>query len=111
MHSVASLGPVVLGAPPPVERFPGDPNAQTRQPPQVPEDNPSGLDKEAPVKAEELVVEAALPEGEHHNPASGFLYFPYRGKAGRIRSLDLIFASPAGSATLTLLSPGAQGSP
>jgi hypothetical protein len=31
------------------------------------------------------------------------LYFPYRGKVSRIRSLELIFASPGGSATLPLL--------
>lgn len=103
-RAVAALGPVVLGQPRPVERFPGDPNAQTgRLPPRVPEDNPSGLDKEPPVKAEELAVQAALPEGEHHGPTSGFLYFPYRGKVSRIRSLELVFASPAGSTTLPLL--------
>jgi hypothetical protein len=103
LHPVASLGPIVLGQPTPVERFPGDPNAQTRRLPPVPEDNPSGQDQEPPVKAEELVVQAALPAGEHRGPTSGFLYFPYRGKVSRIRSLELIFASPGGSATLPLL--------
>jgi hypothetical protein len=104
LHPTAQLGPVVLGQPRPVERFPGDPNAQTgRPPPRAPEDNPSGLDKQPPVKPEELVVEAALPEGEHHGPTSGFLYFPYRGKVSRIRSLELVFTSPAGSTALPLL--------
>jgi hypothetical protein len=103
-HTVASLGPIVLGQPAPVERFPGDPNAQTRRlPPGAPEDNPSGQDQEPPIKAEELVVQAALPEGEHRGPTSGFLYFPYRGKVSRIRSLELVFLSPAGSATLPLM--------
>jgi hypothetical protein len=104
LQPTAQLGPVVLGQPRPVERFPGDPNAQTgRLPPRAPEESPSGQDKEPPVKAEELVVQAALPDGEHHGPTSGFLYFPYRGKVSRIRSLELVFASPAGSTTLPLL--------
>jgi hypothetical protein len=104
LHPTAQLGPVILGQPRPAERFPGDPNAQTgRPPPRAPEDNPSGLDKEPPAKADELVVEAALPEGEHHGPTSGFLYFPYRGKVSRIRSLELVFTSPAGSTALPLM--------
>jgi hypothetical protein len=105
-HTVASVGPVIFGQPQPAERFPGDPNARTGPPlPRAPEDNPSGLDKEPPVKPEELVVQAALPDGEHHGPASGFLYFPYRGKPGRIRSLELVFAGPGGSTALPLLQP------
>jgi hypothetical protein len=103
LHPVAGLGPLVLGAPPPVERFPGDPNARTVPPPQMPTDNPSGLDKEPPVTAEELAVRAALPEGEHKGPASGFVYFPYRGKLSRIHSLELQFTGPAGSVTLPLM--------
>ncbi|MGA2576292.1 MAG: hypothetical protein ABSH24_09745 [Bryobacteraceae bacterium] len=112
LHPVAALGPVVLGQPRPVERFPGDPNARTGpDPPRVPEDNPSGLEKEPPVKPEELLVETALPEGELRRPASGFLYFPYRGNVSRIRSLDLTFSGAAGTTTLPLLSPSAQGAP
>jgi len=106
LHPTAQLGPVVLGQPRPEERFPGDPDAQRRTgpaPPQVPQDNPGGLDKEPPVKAEDLVVETALPEGEHHGPTSGFLYFPYRGKVSRVRSLELVFTSPAGNTALPLL--------
>ena len=103
-RATAALGPLVLGQPRPVERFPGDPNARTGPaPPRAPTDNPSGQDQAPPVKADELVVQAALPEGEHHGPTSGFLYFPYRGKISRIRSLELVFASPAGSTTLPLL--------
>jgi hypothetical protein len=107
LHPVAALGPVIFGQPAPAERFPGDPNARTAPPlPRAPDDNPSGLDKEPRVKAEELAVQAALTDGEHHGPTSGFLYFPYRGKAGRIRSLDLVFAGPGGSTALPLLPPG-----
>jgi hypothetical protein len=105
LHPVAAIGPVVLGQPRPVERFPGDPSARTPDPPRVPQDNPGGLEKQPPVKPEELVVLVALPEGEFRKPVSGFLYFPYHGKVSRIRSLDLVFASAAGGATLPLLSP------
>jgi len=104
LQPTTQLGPIVLGQPVPVERFPGDPNARTRPlPPGAPTDNPTGADKEPPLKAEELVVQAALPEGEHHGPTSGFLYFFYRGNIHRIRSLELVYASPGGSATLPLL--------
>ncbi|HXM42909.1 MAG TPA: hypothetical protein VN924_16770 [Bryobacteraceae bacterium] len=103
-HTVAAVGPVIFGQPAPAERFPGDPNARTAPPlPRAPDDNPSGLDKEPPVKPEELVVQAALPDGEHHGPTSGFLYFPYRGNVGRIRSLELVFAGPGGSIALPLM--------
>jgi len=102
LHPVAALGPIVLGAPRTTERFPGDPNAQS-VPPNPTTANPGGTDASPPIKADELVVQAAWPEGEHHGPASGFLYFPYRGKVARIHSLELIFSSVSGSATLPLL--------
>jgi len=103
LRPTAQLGPIVLGQPQPTERFPGDPTVRNEPPlSRAPDDNPTGANKEPPVKAEELVVQAALPEGEHHGPASGFLYFLYRGNIHRIRSLELVFAGPAGSATLPL---------
>ncbi len=102
LHPTAQLGPVILGQPRPAERFPGDPNAPNPRPTQVPADSPTGMDKEPPVTAEQLVVEAALPEGERHQPTSGFLYFPYRGKISHIRSLELVFSGAAGNATLPL---------
>jgi hypothetical protein len=103
VHPTAQLGPVILGQPQPAERFPGDRNAQYPKPTQVPTDSGVGLDREEPVTAEQLVVEAALPEGERHHPTSGFLYFPYRGRISHIRLLELVFTAPAGSATLPLL--------
>jgi hypothetical protein len=103
-HAVAGLGPLVLGQPRTTERFPGDPNARTgAPPPQSPTDNPTGADQQPPVTADELALQTALPEGEHRGPASGFLYFPYRGKVAHIRSLELVFTGPGGSATLPLI--------
>jgi hypothetical protein len=99
----AGVGPVIFGTPTPTERFPGDPQGRTGPPvPKAPDDNPSGLEKEPPVTAEELVVQTALPEGERREPASGYLYFAYRGKIKGIHKLELEFAGPAGHALLQL---------
>jgi len=102
----AAAGPIILGRPQSVERFPGDPEAQRRvpNPPQAPTiDHPGEQDKEPPVTAPQLVVEIALPEGEIHGPVSGYLYFPYTGKIQHIRALELDYAGPAGSTALPLL--------
>jgi hypothetical protein len=48
------------------------------------------------------VQKAALPEGDRTLPRAGLLFFQYRGKTQNIRSLELIYAGPAGSATLAL---------
>ena len=98
---------VILGQPQSVERFPGDPRpGQTRlpAPPRAPEaEDPSGIDKPPPARADEVVVETALPEGETRQPVAGFLYFAHKGKTKSIRSLELIYNGPAGTATLRLL--------
>jgi hypothetical protein len=97
---------VIIGGPPVTERFPGDPRPpQTRLPrqPRAPEmEDRSGLEREASVSAEEVVVHGALPEGEISEPASGYLYFAYKKKTKSIRTLDLIYQGPAGTATLRL---------
>jgi hypothetical protein len=48
------------------------------------------------------VRRATLPEGERTLPQAGLLYFQYRGKAQGIRSVELLYAGPAGKATLAL---------
>jgi len=48
------------------------------------------------------VQRAALPEGDRPLPQAGLLFFQYRGKAQSIRSVELIYAGPAGEATLKL---------
>lgn len=97
---------VIIGRPESRERFPGDPRpGQTRLPPPprapAPDDR-SGLEKQPPPRADEVVVEAALPEGEVSSPAAGYLYFPYKGKTKSIRSLELLYRGPSGAATLRL---------
>ena len=97
---------VILGRPETAERFPGDPRPrQTRlpAPPKAPApQDPSGLDKPEPVRAEEAVVEAALPEGKAAGPVSGYLYFAYQGKLKSIRTAELLYAGAAGKAGLRL---------
>jgi len=44
----------------------------------------------------------SIPQGEHPLPQAGLLYFQYRGKRENIRSVELIYASAAGKATLAL---------
>jgi hypothetical protein len=48
------------------------------------------------------VQRAALPEGDRILPQAGVLFFPYRGKADGIRSVELIYDGQAGEATLPL---------
>jgi hypothetical protein len=45
---------------------------------------------------------ASLPEGDRALPQAGLLFFPYRGKTDKIRSIELIYTGPAGKATVTL---------
>jgi hypothetical protein len=48
------------------------------------------------------VQKATLPEGDRPLPQAGLLYFQYRGKTNGIRSVELIYAGAAGTATLAL---------
>ncbi len=96
---------VIVGGRDPVERFPGDPRPrQTRlpAPPRVPAGAP-GVEKEADPLPEELVVEAALPEGEIAHPVAGYLYFAYKGKPKSVRKLELLYNGPAGQCVLRLM--------
>ncbi len=45
------------------------------------------------------VQKAALPEDEHVLPQAGLIFFSHHGK---VQSIELIYAGPAGKATLTL---------
>lgn len=45
---------------------------------------------------------ATLAEGDRPLPQAGLLYFPYRGKTQKIRSVELIYKGPAGEAAFEL---------
>ncbi len=96
---------VIVGPRDPVERFPGDPRPRQSRlpvPPRVPAGVP-GVEKEVGPRPEELVVEAALQEGEISQPVAGYLYFFYKGKPRSVRKLELLYEGPAGQCVLRLM--------
>jgi hypothetical protein len=107
MEASAGVGDagVVLGRPPAVGRFPGDPttNRLPRPPQAPPPDDRRGIEQEAPERAEDVIARTALPDGVVSKPVSGFVYFPYKGKAKALKSVELIYEGKAGTATLKLM--------
>ncbi len=98
-------GGIILGRPPVSERFPGDPRPgreRLPEPPRAPQ-TATPLEREAPARADEVVVETALPEGEHTGPISGHLYFLFKKKTKSVRSVELIWNGPEGPLSLRLL--------
>lgn len=97
---------VILGRPRPIERFPGDPRPQQDrlpQPPRAPQpEDRSGVEQEPPPSPEQVILNSALEEGDLQLPVRGCLYFPYRGNAKKIRTLELIYSGPFGEAVLKL---------
>jgi len=51
---------------------------------------------------QQRVQKSALPEGDRVLPQAGLLFFQHRGKTDKIKSLELVYSGPAGTATLTL---------
>jgi hypothetical protein len=86
-----------IGGPPaPVERFPGDrrdPRSRTPRPPTASTDAAPGVERpnESPVQ---LISERALVEGPTKHPVSGYLYFPYKGNVGKLKTIDLVYQTP-----------------
>lgn len=76
-------------------RAPGDPNQPAPRSPVS-----SSVDREPPPPISQQVDQAALPIGEQKVPIAGALFFPYKGKTGSIKSLELIYAGSAGKLTL-----------
>ncbi|MCZ2149424.1 MAG: hypothetical protein LC126_16830 [Bryobacterales bacterium] len=108
LEATAGVGDasVILGRPRTGARFPGDPT-QTRDrlpsPPKAPApEDRSGIEKPEKLSAEEIITRAALREGETEKPARGYLYFVYKGNAGKIRKLELAYTDPAGTVVLPL---------
>lgn len=85
---------VVLGRPAP-SSIPGnpDPSARGANVPQVPKDNPSGVELQPREAPEALLMDTALPSGNQKWPVGGFLYFAFTGKPASIKSLELTYNS------------------
>jgi hypothetical protein len=102
-RAVAQAGPIIIGQPQPVERFPGDARpAQSRIPgqiPRVPTKQDTGVEEEQ-IDINELILRASLPEGPAKHPVSGYLFFPWRGKPAKIKSAELIYRPDSGMPTV-----------
>src|ERR1035437_1486382 len=83
-----------LGYPQSRNPVPGAPDDHRRlpSPPRAPDAGaPGGGEPKERVRSEELLIRTALPEDPHRGPVSGFLYFPYEGKASGLKSIELLF--------------------
>ncbi len=93
MEAGAGMGRagVTLGPPRAQSPIPGGPGTTRPVPGSTDDPTGSGVSRVPRMTAGELVVETALPEGNHRAPVSGYLYFPYNGKAGKLKSVELVF--------------------
>ncbi len=91
-------GDVIVGRPPAVGRFPGDPTGSRLPRTQPPEETgpAANVGRQRPISVDELVTRAALPEGPVEKPVRGCIFFPFHGKTKSIKSLELLYASPDG---------------
>ena len=90
------LGGVGIGLGYPQSRnpVPGAPDERRRlpTPPRAPDaSTPGGVELKEVVRPEELLIRTALSEDPRRGPVSGFLYFPYAGKASGLKSVELLF--------------------
>lgn len=87
---------VVIGAPTPTERFPGDPSVR---PPlaQAPEDpDEAAAIRRAPQDPAELALSSALRRGEVTHPIAGNVYFYFSGNVRKLKNLSLILHTGSG---------------
>jgi hypothetical protein len=91
---------VIFGRPRTEARFPGDPSGGRG--PTAPRAPSQDDNAEPPMETSAAVMELAMPEGEVREPVSGYLYFPYAGKAKKIKSLELIITTKAGELRVSL---------
>ncbi len=90
---VTQAGPLILGAPVPNERFPGDRQGQPRlpAPPRAPEpDHQANVEREPARPMADILEAEALPEIAAEKPLRGYLYFPYSGKLAKLKSIELV---------------------
>lgn len=85
---------VIIGQRRTVGRFPGDrrdADARGPRPSQVPVPTPAGVETQPLPTAEDAINGTALPAGRFPGPVSGHLYFAYKGKTKKIKSLELVW--------------------
>jgi len=101
-------GSVMVGAPAPTPRFPGDTTGS--RPIGLPRKEPDNTDAAGQprpyVSVDELIARAALPEGEARTPRRGALFFAFQGKLKSIRTLELLYDDTHGNrGSLSVLPP------
>ncbi|HML15497.1 MAG TPA: hypothetical protein VK419_00665 [Bryobacteraceae bacterium] len=62
---------------------------------------PQGGDEEQ-MSIEDRIKHAAIPEGDVKTPFAGLLFFPFHGKMKAIKTMDLLYAGPAGKIALKM---------
>jgi hypothetical protein len=91
---------VAVGGQGPEPKFPGDANPANRPPPPARDD--TSLDTGQRLDAADAITRAALPEGSHAAPVSGYLFYAFDGKLKHVKHAELEYSSPAGTASLVL---------
>ncbi len=76
----------------------GGGGGQNGEPPPLPPKMPIGMKR----LMQQRVQKASMPEGDRALPEAGLLYFPYRGKADGIRSIELVYSGAAGKVSFEL---------
>jgi len=99
-----AVGPVIIGRPTPVGRFPDDKRGNPLPPPpKAPQpDDQRNIEEQAPADPAEALARVGLPQGEVSKPVTGFLYFHYKARPKSIHSVELVCQTKAGSSTLQL---------
>ena len=98
------VGPVIIGRPTTVGRFPGDRRGNPLpSPPKAPQpDDQRNVEEQAPDDPADALARLGLPQGEVSKPVTGFLYFHYKARPKSIHSVELVCQTKAGSTTLQL---------
>lgn len=93
-------------------RFPGDRRNEPSRPPGTPAPKPTEQPEFAPW---DWVEKLAWADGPGKGPAAGLLYFPYQGNLAKLKTIELLYNGPEGTATLVLrgsaVSPAKSAAP
>jgi hypothetical protein len=99
--SVGDVG-VIVGQPRREPRFPGDPTERRLPDPRPKDDTRERLGVEPAQPAWHWAVHGALPDGPVRGPVAGHLFFPYKGKVAKLKSVELIWRGPEGERVVRL---------
>ncbi len=93
----------VIYSPRPTARFPGDDRGGRTVDPPSGQPQPPERSTGPKLTVDERIDKAALLEGKLELPRAGLLYFYFKGKTKSIKSLELLYEGPLGTATLKLI--------